>query len=164
MGAFRWPRDHYDVVRIVSGAFLVAVGLLLFFDRWWWLNVAFDRTFRFLGIGDWPRRPLQAFRPPQRSWSRGSMSFFGGKLDALLGRSHRLVATDSVDPFDSVIVDIARVDPDEVAEEYPDIPILGYTNHTDTAGLRMHTKPGSTGSSHGPLAERAPEIVEELVT
>jgi cytochrome c-type biogenesis protein len=52
MGAFRWLRDHYDVVRIVSGAFLVAVGLLLFFDRWWWLNVAFDRTFRFLGIGD----------------------------------------------------------------------------------------------------------------
>ena len=52
MGFFRWLRDHYDVVRIVSGAFLVAVGLLLFFDRWWWLNVAFDRTFRFLGIGD----------------------------------------------------------------------------------------------------------------
>ena len=52
MGAFRWLRDHYDVVRIVSGAILVAVGLLLFFDRWWWLNVAFDRTFRFLGLGD----------------------------------------------------------------------------------------------------------------
>jgi len=52
MGAFRWLRDHYAVVRIVSGAILVAVGLLLFFDRWWWLNVAFDRTFRFLGIGE----------------------------------------------------------------------------------------------------------------
>ena len=40
------------------------------------------------------------FRPPwQRSWSRGSMSS-SGKLDALLGRSHRLVATDSVDPPD----------------------------------------------------------------
>jgi len=30
---------------------------------------------------------------------------FRGKLDALLGRSHRLVATDSVDPPDLVIVD-----------------------------------------------------------
>jgi cytochrome c-type biogenesis protein len=52
MGAFRWLRDHYGAVRVVSGAILVAVGLLLFFDRWWWLNVAFDRTFRFLGLGD----------------------------------------------------------------------------------------------------------------
>jgi cytochrome c-type biogenesis protein len=52
MGAARWFRDHYDVVRVVSGAILVAIGLLLFFDRWWWLNVAFDRAFRFLGLGE----------------------------------------------------------------------------------------------------------------
>jgi cytochrome c-type biogenesis protein len=52
MGAARWFRDHYDVVRVVSGAILVAIGLLLFFDRWWWLNVAFDRLFRFLGLGE----------------------------------------------------------------------------------------------------------------
>jgi cytochrome c-type biogenesis protein len=52
MGAARWLRDHYDVVRVVSGAFLVAIGLLLFFDRWWWLNVAFDRLFRFVGLGE----------------------------------------------------------------------------------------------------------------
>jgi ferredoxin len=62
--------------------------------------------------------------------------FFRGKLDALLGAEHRLTATDSVDPPDLVIVDIARVDPQEVAEEWPEIPILGFTNHTDTAGLR----------------------------
>jgi len=52
MRASRWLRDRYDVVRIVSGALLVAVGLLLFFDRWWWLNVAAIRTFEFFGIGD----------------------------------------------------------------------------------------------------------------
>jgi cytochrome c-type biogenesis protein len=52
MRASRWLRDRYDVVRIVSGALLVAVGLLLFFDRWWWLNVAANRTFGFFGIGD----------------------------------------------------------------------------------------------------------------
>ena len=92
------------------------------------------------------------------------MSSFGGKLDALLGRSHRLVATDGVDPPDLVIVDIARVDPDEVAEEYPDIPILGYTNHTDTAGLRAAHEARFMGSSHGPRWPNGREIVEELVT
>lgn len=51
MGAFRWLRDRYDVVRAVSGAVLVGVGLLLFFDRWWWLNVAFNRVFEALGLG-----------------------------------------------------------------------------------------------------------------
>jgi cytochrome c-type biogenesis protein len=51
MGAFRWLRDRYDTVRLVSGAMLVAVGLLLFFDRFWWLNVAFNRAFEFFGVG-----------------------------------------------------------------------------------------------------------------
>ena len=35
-----------------------------------------------------------------------------------------------------MIADIARVEPEEVADTYPDVPILGFTNHTDTAGLR----------------------------
>ncbi len=30
---------------------LVALGLLLFFDRFWWLNVAVNRVFEFFGIG-----------------------------------------------------------------------------------------------------------------
>jgi cytochrome c-type biogenesis protein len=49
--AFRWLRDRYAVLRIVSGALLVGLGLLLFFDRFWWLNVAFNRVFEFFGIG-----------------------------------------------------------------------------------------------------------------
>jgi cytochrome c-type biogenesis protein len=52
MQASRWLRDHYDVMRIASGAILVAIGLLLFFDRFWWLNVAVNRAFQFLGIRD----------------------------------------------------------------------------------------------------------------
>jgi cytochrome c-type biogenesis protein len=52
MNAFRWLRDRYDVVRIASGAILVAVGLLLFFDRFWWLNVAFNRALELVGVGD----------------------------------------------------------------------------------------------------------------
>jgi cytochrome c-type biogenesis protein len=49
--AFRWLRDQYAVLRIVSGALLVALGLLLFFDRFWWLNVGFNRVFEFFGVG-----------------------------------------------------------------------------------------------------------------
>jgi DNA-binding NarL/FixJ family response regulator len=90
--------------------------------------------------------------------------FFRGKLDALLASEHKLVTTDSVETPDLVIVDIARVDPDEVAEEYPDIPILGYTNHTDTAGLRAaHAAGFDRVVVRSALAERASEIVEELV-
>jgi cytochrome c-type biogenesis protein len=51
MGAFRWVRDQYDVLRVISGGLLVGLGLLLFFDRFWWLNVAFNRAFEFFGIG-----------------------------------------------------------------------------------------------------------------
>ncbi len=51
MGAFRWLRDRYTAVRLVSGAVLVGVGLLLFFDRFWWLNVAFNRLYERLGVG-----------------------------------------------------------------------------------------------------------------
>ena len=51
MGASRWLRDRYGVLRVASGGVLVALGLLLFFDRFWWLNVAFNRTFEFFGIG-----------------------------------------------------------------------------------------------------------------
>ena len=90
--------------------------------------------------------------------------FFRGKLDALLGASHKIVTTDSVEPPDLVIVDIARVDADEVADTYPDIPILGFTNHTDTAGLRAAQKAGfDRVVVRSALAERAPELVAELV-
>jgi cytochrome c-type biogenesis protein len=51
MAAFRWLRDRYAVLRVVSGAFLVGLGLLLFFDRFWWLNVALNRFFEFFGLG-----------------------------------------------------------------------------------------------------------------
>ena len=50
MKAFRWVRDHYGVVRIVSGATLVALGLLLFFNRDWWLSVAVDQLLTWVGL------------------------------------------------------------------------------------------------------------------
>lgn len=89
--------------------------------------------------------------------------FFRGKLDALLGGAHKLVTTDSVDAPDLVIVDISRVEPEEVADAYPDVPILGFTNHTDTAGLRAaHSAGFDRVVVRSALAERAPEIVQEL--
>jgi cytochrome c-type biogenesis protein len=51
MGAFRWLRDHYAAIRIGSGSILVALGLLLFFDRWWWLQAGVNRVLQTLGLG-----------------------------------------------------------------------------------------------------------------
>jgi cytochrome c-type biogenesis protein len=51
MRAFRWVRDHYDVVRVASGATLVTLGLLLFFGRNWWLQVALDQALTWVGLG-----------------------------------------------------------------------------------------------------------------
>jgi cytochrome c-type biogenesis protein len=51
MRIFRWTRDHYNILRMASGATLVALGLLLFFDRDWWLRVALDQLFTRVGLG-----------------------------------------------------------------------------------------------------------------
>jgi cytochrome c-type biogenesis protein len=51
MRAFRWVRAHYEVLRVGSGAVLVALGLLLFFHRDWWLRVALDQLFAKVGLG-----------------------------------------------------------------------------------------------------------------
>jgi cytochrome c-type biogenesis protein len=52
MAAFRWVRDRTNVLQAVSGAALLALGLLLFFDRYWWLQVAFNRALDSLGLDD----------------------------------------------------------------------------------------------------------------
>jgi cytochrome c-type biogenesis protein len=50
MSAFRWVRDRYVVIQVVSGLTLVALGLLLFFHRDWWLHVAVNRTLDYVGL------------------------------------------------------------------------------------------------------------------
>jgi cytochrome c-type biogenesis protein len=52
MGAFRWLRDHYIAIRVVSGSVLVALGLLLFFDRDWWLRVLLNRALESIGLSN----------------------------------------------------------------------------------------------------------------
>jgi cytochrome c-type biogenesis protein len=50
MAAFRWLRDRYTVIQVASGVVLVALGLLLFFHRDWWLHVALNRALDDLGL------------------------------------------------------------------------------------------------------------------
>jgi DNA-binding NarL/FixJ family response regulator len=90
--------------------------------------------------------------------------FFRSKLEGLLP-GHHLVTSDSVDPPDLVLCDIARVEPDEVADTWPEIPIVGFANHTDKAGLqRAHTAGFDQVIVKSALVERAPQLVEELVS
>ena len=90
--------------------------------------------------------------------------FMRGKLDALLP-GHRLITVDHTEDPELVIADIARIDPDEVAEAYPDVPIVGYTNHTDTAGLRAaHAAGFDRVLAKSALVERAAELVQELAS
>jgi cytochrome c-type biogenesis protein len=51
MRAFRWVRARYQLLRIVSGATLVTLGLLLFFHKDWWLRIALDQLFAKVGLG-----------------------------------------------------------------------------------------------------------------
>ena len=89
--------------------------------------------------------------------------FFRGKLEALLP-GHHLITADSVDPPDLVIADIARIDAEDVADNFPEVPLLGFTNHTDTAGLRAAQSAGfDQVLVKSALQERAPQIVEELI-
>ncbi|MBV8078837.1 MAG: hypothetical protein JO186_00495 [Actinobacteria bacterium] len=89
--------------------------------------------------------------------------FLRGKLEALLPE-HRFETSDGIDPPDIVIADIARVDADDVADTYPDVPILGFTNHTDTAGLRRaHAAGFDQVVAKSALFERTRELIDGLL-
>ena len=90
--------------------------------------------------------------------------FFRGKLDALLPE-HHLVTTDTIAEPELVIADISRVEPEEVADTYPDVPLVGFSTHTDTAGLRRaHAAGFDQVIVKSALVERAPELVAELTS
>jgi hypothetical protein len=90
--------------------------------------------------------------------------FFRGRLEGLLPE-HHLVTSDSADLPDLVICDISRIDPDDVVDSWPDIPILGYTNHTDTIGLQRANAAGfDQVIVKSALVERAPGLVSELTS
>jgi DNA-binding NarL/FixJ family response regulator len=89
--------------------------------------------------------------------------FVRGKLEAMLPE-HRWETVDGVEPPDLVVCDIARIDPDDVAESFPDVPILGYTNHTDTGGLRRANAAGfDQVVAKSALFERTRELIDQLL-
>ena len=89
--------------------------------------------------------------------------FLRGKLEALLPE-HRFETADGIDPPDVVVADIARVDPDDVAETYPDVPLLGFTNHKDTAGLRRANEAGfDQVVAKSALDSQAPDLIDRLL-
>ena len=88
--------------------------------------------------------------------------FIRGKLEAVLPE-HRFETADGVEPPDLVIADIARIDANDVAENYPDVPILGYTNHTDTSGLRAaHAAGFDQVLAKSALGDQLGAVVAEL--
>jgi hypothetical protein len=89
--------------------------------------------------------------------------FVRGKLEGVLP-DHRLVSSQGVDPPELVICDVARVEPDDVAESFPDVPLLGFTNHTDTAGLRRAHEAGfDRVVAKSALFERTRELIDGLL-
>jgi hypothetical protein len=89
--------------------------------------------------------------------------YFRARLEASLPL-HRFVTRENVDEPELVIADVSRIDPDEVADAYPDIPLLGFTNHKDTAGLRAaHTAGFDQVVAKSALVERTEELVGGLL-
>jgi DNA-binding NarL/FixJ family response regulator len=90
--------------------------------------------------------------------------FIRGKLEAALP-GHRFETADGVEPPDLVICDIARIDPDDVADSYPEVPILGYTNYTDTSGLRRaHAAGFDQVVAKSALFERTDQLISSLLS
>ena len=52
MAMFRWMRDHYRLFSLVGGVLLVALGLLLFFDEFYRLQIYTHRALEAIGLGD----------------------------------------------------------------------------------------------------------------
>ena len=90
--------------------------------------------------------------------------FIRGKLEALLP-GHRFITTDQTEDPDLVLADVSRVDAEEVADAYPDVPIVGFTNHTDTEGLRRaHAAGFDRVVAKSALFERPGELIDSLLT
>jgi len=86
-----------------------------------------------------------------------------GKFEALLPE-HRFSSSEGIDPPDLVIADVGRVDPGDVAESFPDVPLLGFTNHKDTGGLqRAHAAGFDRVVAKSALFERPRELIDGLL-
>jgi hypothetical protein len=89
--------------------------------------------------------------------------FFRAKLEGVLFE-HRFVSSDTAGAPELVLCDIARIDPEEIVEAWPDVPVVGFANHTNTVGLRRaHAAGFDQVIVKSALVERGPEVVTELL-
>src|SRR5580704_319851 len=81
------------------------------------------------------------------------------RLEDLLA-GHRVVTSEGIERPDLVIADVGRLDAAEVADTYPDVPLLGFTSHADTAGLRLAQAAGfDEVVAKSALVERSSELI-----
>ena len=82
----------------------------------------------------------------------------------MLLAGHHLVTTDTLAEPSSSSPTSRAIEPEEVADAYPDIPIVGFSSHTDTGGLRRaHAAGFDQVLAKSALQERCAEVVEELL-
>lgn len=87
--------------------------------------------------------------------------FFRGKLEAQLAGVHDLVTSGEAD---LAIVDIGRVDLAETAERLAGTPVIAFTNHTDTDGLRRAHRAGfDRVVIRSVISQQAQKLVDELL-
>lgn len=85
------------------------------------------------------------------------------RLEELLP-GHRVVAHEGIEPPDLVIADVGRLDAADVADAYPDVPLLGVTSEGDTAGLRLAQAAGFDDVvARSALVERPQERISALL-
>lgn len=76
-----------------------------------------------------------------------------------------MVSSEGIERPDLVIADVGRIDAAEVADTYPDVPLLGFTTHADTAGQRLAQAAGFDEVVAKPaLFERSAELIGALLT
>ena len=67
MGAFRWLRDHYRAIQFAGGLVMVALGLLLFFGKFYVLRIYVNRALEWFGSSPCSRSGPAAGRAGPRS-------------------------------------------------------------------------------------------------
>ncbi len=88
---------------------------------------------------------------------------FSRKLSELLA-GHQLTSTESIEAPDLVVTDVARIEPQEIADAYPETPILGYASHADPSSLRAAQGAGfDRVVDRSVLVENAEDLVAELI-
>ena len=93
----------------------------------------------------------------------GADPLFAGKLSQLLA-GHQLTSTESIEAPDLVVADVTRIEPVEIADAYPEIPILGYAGHADPFRLRIAQEAGfDRVVDRSLLIENAEELISELI-